>query len=103
MTYSEHGIPNKGAKRVAEKIQAQGPVYILGPEQTIKGDQATYVAAASMITVTGHVIVTRGMDVASCDKLEYNQATGRILMSMDAPSRRVRTVLFPSQEVAPTP
>src|SRR5205823_1429429 len=93
MTYKE-----AGSKRVAQRIEAEGPVYVVGPEQSIKGDHAVYEAAQSLIVVTGNVVMRRGQDVGTCDRLDYNQATGRITMSMASPQKRVRTVLHFAEE-----
>jgi lipopolysaccharide export system protein LptA len=94
------GIPggpqsNCGA---TERIEAQGDVYYVTPDQNARGDHATYTAGDSLIVMTGNVIVVQGKNVIHGDRLTIHVDTREAQMESEARGRgapnRVRGVFF---------
>ncbi len=69
------------------KIEAQGGVVFATPTETAQGDYAVYNADADTIDLTGAgVTLTRGANVLKGQKLTYNMATGRSVLTSSAAS-----------------
>jgi lipopolysaccharide export system protein LptA len=87
-----------------DHIEAAGPVYYITPTQNARGDYMTYVKDTNIITLTGHVVLTQGKDVAKGDKLVMNRTTGQNQLfsnSPNTPQGRVRVILYPQQGQQP--
>lgn len=76
------------------RIEASGDVYFVTPDQTIRGDRATYTTADEMIVVTGDVILTQGENVMTGARLTYNVRTGSARIEGGS-SGRVQGVFYP--------
>jgi lipopolysaccharide export system protein LptA len=94
------GIPggpqaNCGA---TERIEAEGDVYYVTPDQNARGDHATYTADNSVIVMTGNVIVVQGKNVIHGNRLTIHVDTREAQMESDATGRgnpnRVRGVFY---------
>ena len=87
-----------------QRINADGNVYYVTPEEVARGDRAVYELSEDTITMTGEVVVTRCEDVITGDRLVMNITTGDSVFTSeaagaDAPAgSRVRLVLFPAEE-----
>jgi lipopolysaccharide export system protein LptA len=84
----------------ATRLEADGDVYYVTPDQVVRGDHAVYSTAARTIVVTGNVIVVQGKNVARGERLTVQIATGAA--TMEGPKGRgtpgrVRAVVFPDQ------
>lgn len=58
------------------RAEARGNVYYVTPEQTLRGDRATYTAADNTLVLTGDVILTQGENVVTGGRVTYNTRTG---------------------------
>lgn len=84
-----------------ERIEADGQVFYVTPEQVARGDHAVYSADSGQIVMTGDVIVVQGKNVIHGDRLVIQVATHQAQMESTAHGRgvpnRVRAVLFSNQ------
>ena len=83
------GLSQTGESR----IEAEGDVYFVTPEQTIRGDRAVYTTADDMIVVTGDVILTQGQNVLTGSRLTYNVRTETA--RIEGGNGRIRGVFYP--------
>ena len=83
------GLSQTGESR----IEAEGNVYFVTPEQTIRGDRAVYTTADDMIVVTGDVILTQGQNVLTGSRLTYNVRTETA--RIEGGNGRIRGVFYP--------
>ena len=86
------------------RLEADGDVYYVTPQQTVRGDHAVYTAGSGTIVVTGNVVVVQGKNVARGDRLTYQVSSGA--MQLDGPKGRgaggrVRAVIFPDSAQKP--
>ena len=88
---SVSGLSQTGESR----IQANGNVYFVTPEQTIRGDHAVYTTADDMIVVTGDVILTQGQNVLTGSRLTYNVRTQTARIEAGGQGGRIRGVFYP--------
>jgi lipopolysaccharide export system protein LptA len=81
-----------------ERIEAEGDVYYVTPDQNARGDHATYTAGNSLIVMTGNVIVVQGKNVIHGDRLTIHTDTREAQMESEAKGRgnpnRVRGVFY---------
>lgn len=84
-----------------DRIEAEGHVFYVTPQQNARGDHAVYSAAADQIVLTGHVIVVQGADVARGDKLTIHVSTREAKMESNVTGAgrtgRVRGVFYPEK------
>jgi lipopolysaccharide export system protein LptA len=84
-----------------DRMEADGQVYYVTPNQVVKGDHAVYTADSKTIVVTGDVVVAQGRNVSSGTRLVINTDTGVANMESDVKGRgqpgRVRAVFYPDQ------
>jgi len=64
-----------------KKIDADGNVFLATPEETASGATGTYDVEHQEIHLNNHVTLTRGKNILKGDKLVYNFATGRSVVS----------------------
>jgi len=88
-----------------ERIEAEGDVYYVTPDQNARGDHATYTADNSLIIMTGNVIVVQGKNVIHGNRLTIHVETREAQMESDAKGRgnpnRVRGVFYQNPSGAP--
>ena len=88
-----------------ERIEAEGDVFYVTPDQIARGDHAVYTADDDQIVMTGNVIVVQGKNVVRCDRLLIHVSTREAQCSSDAKGRgvpnRVRGVFYQNQPGAP--
>jgi len=78
------------------RIEASGDVYFVTPDQTIRGDRATYNTADDTIVLTGDVILTQGENVMTGSRLTYNIRTESARIEGGS-SGRVQGVFYPER------
>lgn len=84
------------------RMEAQGSVYYVTPQQRVRSDNAVYDAASETITMTGDVVAAQGQNVLRGSRMVINTKTGQGTMQGAASGRnkagRVRGVFYPSQQ-----
>jgi len=84
-----------------DKIDADGEVYYVTPQQTAHGNHAVYDAVAGQIIMTGNVVVVQGKDVVTGERLTIEVQSHRAHMDAAGAAsgrpRRVIGVFYPSQ------
>jgi lipopolysaccharide export system protein LptA len=84
-----------------DRVEADGNVFYVTPEQNVRGDHAVYTYDNNTIIVTGDVVALQGQDVARGDRMTINTKTNDVKMESNATGRgkpRVRAVLYPDQD-----
>jgi lipopolysaccharide export system protein LptA len=74
------------------RVEADGDVYYVTPNESVRADHAVYNLANNTATFTGGVIVVRGQNVAAADKLVINLATNDFTLS-----GHTRSILYPER------
>jgi lipopolysaccharide export system protein LptA len=100
------GAADPGDCGATERIEADGNVFYVTPDQVAHGDRAVYNADADQIVMTGNVIVVQnGKNVVRGDKMIIQVSTRHVTIDSDAKGRgtpgRVRGVFYPNQPGAP--
>jgi lipopolysaccharide export system protein LptA len=94
---------NANACGSAERMEAEGTVYLVSDQQNARGDRAVYTFSNNTAVLTGDVIVVKGKDVARGDRLTVNTKTNDAKLESTSPGRsaqrRVRAVFY--QDDAP--
>ena len=82
------------------EAEASGAVYFVTPDQTMRGDRASYDLGTDVVTVTGDVILTQGQNVVTGARLTYNVSTeaARMVGAGGAQGGRVRGVFYPGSQ-----
>lgn len=83
-----------------DRVEADGNVFYVTPEQTVRGDHAVYDYGTDTVVVTGDVVAVQGQDVARGDRMTIKTKTNDVKMESNATGRgkpRVRAVLYPDQ------
>jgi len=87
------------------RLEAEGSVYYVTPQQRVRGDNAVYDAASETITITGDVIAVQDQNVTRASRIVYNVKTGEARVTGTAKGRnaagRPRAVLYPSKKTTP--
>jgi lipopolysaccharide export system protein LptA len=95
------GAPGKNWGDV-QRMEAEGDVFFVSPQQRARGDRAVYELASGNLVMTGNVIVAQGESVVKGDKLIIEVKTGHATMVSAAQGRgapgRVRGVFYPDQK-----
>ena len=87
-----------------DRMEAQGSVYYVTPQQRVRGNAAVYDATAESIVMTGDVVAVQGQNVLRGTRMVINTRTGQGQMQGAATGRnaqgRVRGVFYPKSEPA---
>jgi lipopolysaccharide export system protein LptA len=96
-TQSASAAPNMGK---IDRMEAEGPVYLVTPTQRAQADHATYVAATDTVIMTGNVVLLQEKNVVKGEKLVIEHTTGHstLYASPKAENGRVRGVFYPKQD-----
>jgi|UPI0003A1566E lipopolysaccharide export system protein LptA len=82
----------------AQRMEAEGPVYLVNELQQARGEHAVYTFDNNIAVLTGDVVVVKGKDVARGDKLTVNTKTNDARLESNTPGRaaprRVRAVFY---------
>ena len=108
--------PSSGANSVlggdstvgsVKQMIAEGHVYYVTQDQTVRGEHGVYDAEPDTITMTGAVVAVQGKNVAKSDKMIIDRKTGHTTMVSATTGRsnpdRVRAVLFNDKQESQTP
>lgn len=71
------GDQKKEGAQAISKIVVKGNVLLATPEESAKGDTGIYNVDENKITLTGHVVLTKGENVVQGEHLEYDLKTGK--------------------------
>lgn len=74
------------------RVEADGEVFYVTPNERVRADHAVYDLRADTVTFTGGVIVVRGDNVTSSDRLVVNLRTNDFTLGGG-----VRAVLYPER------
>lgn len=86
---------NKDPKSTSfTRIEAFGPVTITSADQSVTGANAVVDMKTQIMTLTGNVVLTRGKDVATGDKLVVDLHSGRAKIDQ-APGKPIRVIISP--------
>lgn len=112
-TYSKKGparpgaqgsSPTGGSCGALTKMEANGNVYYVTPQQRVRGDAAVYDVESETIVITGDVVAVNGENVLRGERLTINAKTGDAQMQSNAKGRgakaRPRAVIYPSKQPA---
>ncbi len=99
------GAPGQGWGGI-DRLEAEGDVYFVTPQQVARGDRAVYEVSTDTITMTGNVVVTQGENVVRGSTLVVDVKSGRT--RLDAAQRsptqgRVRGVFYPERNQGAAP
>ncbi|MDP3173388.1 MAG: LptA/OstA family protein [Phenylobacterium sp.] len=91
--------PNCGQ---VQRMEAEGSVYYVTPQQRVRGDAATYDAATETIVMTGDVVAAQGKNVLRGQRMVIHVNTGEAQMQTSVKGRnkpgRVRGVFYPNEQ-----
>lgn len=82
-----------------QRAEAAGTVYFVTPDQSMRGDRATYTLSSGEVVVTGDVVLTQGQNVLTGSRLVYNVNTQTARMEgapRGAAGSRVQGVFYPN-------
>lgn len=83
------------------RMEAQGQVFYVTPQQRVRADAAVYEAGSETLVMTGDVVAVQGRNVLRGSRLVVNVRTGEGRMQGAAQGRgqtqRPRGVFYPSQ------
>lgn len=91
-----------------KRMEAEGSVYYVTPDQRVRSNKAVYEADTTTITMTGDVVAVQGQNVLRGDKMVFNTDTGQgqMMGGGKGGKNRPRGVFYPKQDdakAAPTP
>jgi len=81
-------------------MEAVGEVYYVTPEIKATGDRGVYEASADTITLTGNVVLIRGEDVATGERLVMQLEAGRTVL--DGGNGQVQMNISPNRPAGET-
>jgi len=97
---------NTAGQHEIHRIKAQGDVFYITATEIARGDEGVYDLAANTLMLNGGVVLTRGCDVSTGERLEVTLSSGMARLSGGA-NDRVRSVFFtdddPANESATSP
>jgi lipopolysaccharide export system protein LptA len=104
--YNEKGPAKAGSTNPScgsvDRMEANGSVYYVTPQQRVRGDAAVYDSASDTITFTGDVVAVQGKNVLRGAKLVVNTKTNYAQMQTNSKGRnspnRVRGVFYPKDK-----
>jgi lipopolysaccharide export system protein LptA len=87
-----------------DRIFATGNVFFDAPSGNAQGDDGVYEVRPRLITLTGHVVLTRAKNVMRGSKLTVNLATGVAQLGSGGPtSGRVQSLFTPPSSQTQNP
>lgn len=96
--YSEKRPGAENACGGAQRLEAEGGVYLVSETQRARGDRAVYTFDNNIAVVTGDVVLVKGKDVARGDRLTVNTKTNDAKLESGGQGRsaprRVRAVFY---------
>lgn len=84
------------------RLEAEGGVYYVTPQQRVRGDRGVYDAVKETVVLTGDVVAVQGQNVLRGSRMVFNTRTGEGKMEGQATGRnatsRPRGVFYPSKK-----
>ncbi|HEY8615094.1 LptA/OstA family protein [Phenylobacterium sp.] len=88
-----------------DRLEAEGQVYYVTPDQRVRANAATYTAANQTLVMSGDVVAVQGQNVLRGTRMVFNTKTGEGNMVGQATGRnaqgRVRGVFYPNKSDQP--
>jgi lipopolysaccharide export system protein LptA len=98
-TAPPRGDANANGWGAVERIVAEGNIYYVTPDQTMKGDHGVYTQGDTTMVLTGEVVLTQGQSLMTGNRLTYNSVSGQMTLNANpvnnAAKGRVRGVFYP--------
>ena len=84
------------------RMEAEGSVYYVTPDQRVRSNRAVYEANTDTITMTGDVVAVQGQNVLRGDRMVFNTKSGQgqMLGGGKGGKSRPRGVFYPQQSDA---
>jgi len=105
-TDAPHGDANADGWGAVQRIEAEGNIYYVTPDQTMRGDHAVYTEADKTMILTGEVVLAQGQNIVTGNRLTYNTVSGQITIDANPVSNaakgRVKGVFYPDQQTSKT-
>ena len=93
-------VPGGGGGEI-RRMEAEGPVYYVTPEQNARGDHAVYEAGTNTMVMTGNVVLVQGKNVVQGERLVVDTRTNKATLTTSSRGvnqpGRVRGVFYPRQ------
>ena len=85
------------------RMEAEGSVYYVTPDQRVHSRAAVYNAGDDTVVMTGDVVAVQGQNVLQGDRMVFNNKTGQgqMLGGGKGGKNRPRGVFYPQQDNAP--
>ncbi len=85
------------------RMEAEGSVYYVTPDQRVHARSATYDATNDTVTMIGDVVAVQGQNVLQGDRMVFNNKTGegQMMGGGKGGKNRPRGVFYPQQDTAP--
>ena len=87
--------PPPGGGGSFTRIEAFGPVKVTSEDQSVTGSNAVVDMKTHILTLTGNVVLTRGKDVATGDRLVVDLQTGRAKIDQAPGKGPIRVIISP--------
>lgn len=87
----------EGGGQGIDRIEADGNVVFVTPEETAQGDHAVYRTSTNTVDLTGNVVLTREENILKGSALNYNMTTKRSVLSAGS-TGRVRGLFVPGKD-----
>lgn len=93
------GVASTSACGELVRMEAEGSVYYVTPDQRVRANAATYEASTDTITMIGDVVAVQGQNVLRGDRMVFNNKTGQGQMqgAGKGGKNRPRGVFYPKQ------
>ena len=84
------------------RMEAEGSVYYVTPDQRVRSNKAVYEANTDTITMTGDVVAVQGHNVLRGDRMVFNTKSGQgqMIGGGKGGKSRPRGVFYPKQDDA---
>jgi lipopolysaccharide export system protein LptA len=84
------------------RMEAEGSVYYVTPDQRVRSNKAVYEANTDTITMTGDVVAVQGQNVLRGDRMVFNTKSGQgqMMGGGKGGKSRPRGVFYPKQDDA---
>ena len=94
-----HYRTGEGGESTISLIEAKGKVVLSSPTEMAQGDEGVYDVDADTIELVGSVVLNRGDNIISGDRLKLNLATGKSKMESGVGAtggrQRVKALIVP--------
>jgi lipopolysaccharide export system protein LptA len=89
-----------GGGQQINRLEAKGGVIVIQKDQTATGETATFDVRTNTITMTGNVVINKGLDVTRGDRVVVDMTTGKTTVEGKGP---VQVLINRGQSSSPRP